>query len=84
VDLDDFFPYVGEYGKYQKLLTWLVVLPACIPCGLQGFNQLFMADDVEHGCRVPEFLVQNTNFTQDQLKALVLPRVSQVSMIFRR
>lgn len=54
------------------------------PGGLQGFNQLFMADDVAHYCRVPKFLEQNTNFTEEQLKALVLPKESQVSMIIRR
>ncbi|CAG7817036.1 unnamed protein product [Allacma fusca] len=74
VDLDDLFPYIGEYGKYQKLLTWLIVLPACIPCGLQGFNQLFMADDLPHWCRLPQILHQRTNFTLDQLKRLALPQ----------
>ncbi|ODM95937.1 Organic cation transporter 1 [Orchesella cincta] len=74
IDLDDFFKYVGEYGRYQKLLTWLIVLPACIPCGLQGFNQLFMANDVAHWCRVPEFLLSSTNLTMEQLKYLVLPK----------
>ena len=73
VDLDDLFPYVGEYGKYQKLLTWLVVLPACIPCGLQGFNQLFMADDLPHWCRLPQILYDRSNFSVDQLKRLALP-----------
>lgn len=80
IDLDDFFPYVGEYGKYQKLLTWLIVLPACIPCGLQGFNQLFMADDVAHWCRLPEFLLISTNFTKEQLKSLAIPKDSEVRL----
>ncbi|CAG0879578.1 unnamed protein product [Cyprideis torosa] len=44
-DFDDLLPYVGEYGRYQQLLIWLVCLPACIPCGFHAFNQLFMADD---------------------------------------
>ncbi|KAF4524309.1 hypothetical protein B566_EDAN005365 [Ephemera danica] len=53
MDLDDLLPHVGEFGRYQKLLIWLVCLPACIPCGFCAFNQLFMAEVPPHWCRVP-------------------------------
>ena len=42
-DFDDLLPHVGEFGRFQKILVWLVCLPACIPCGFHAFNQLFMA-----------------------------------------
>ncbi|XP_046398973.1 carcinine transporter isoform X2 [Ischnura elegans] len=55
MDLDDILPAVGEFGRYQKLLLWLVCLPACVPCGFCAFNQLFMADVPEQiWCKVPE------------------------------
>jgi hypothetical protein len=56
MDLDDLLPHVGEFGRYQKLLVWLVCLPACIPCGFCAFNQLFMADVPDHWCYVPELM----------------------------
>lgn len=52
-DLDDLLPIVGEFGRYQKQLLWLVCLPACLPCGFCAFNQLFMADTPPHWCKVP-------------------------------
>ncbi|XP_032691653.1 carcinine transporter isoform X2 [Odontomachus brunneus] len=52
-DLDDLLPIVGEFGRYQKQLLWLVCLPACLPCGFCAFNQLFMADIPSHWCKVP-------------------------------
>ncbi|XP_012538736.1 carcinine transporter isoform X6 [Monomorium pharaonis] len=52
-DLDDLLPVVGEFGRYQKQLLWLVCLPACLPCGFCAFNQLFMADTPLHWCKVP-------------------------------
>ncbi|CAD6222476.1 GSCOCG00000984001-RA-CDS [Cotesia congregata] len=52
-DLDDLLPIVGEFGRYQKKLLWLVCLPACLPCGFCAFNQLFMASTPAHWCRVP-------------------------------
>ncbi|XP_067002469.2 carcinine transporter [Anabrus simplex] len=54
MDLDDLLPQVGEYGRYQKLLLWLVCLPACLPCGFAAFNQLFMTGVPPHWCRIPE------------------------------
>ncbi|XP_051160206.1 carcinine transporter [Leptopilina boulardi] len=52
-DLDDLLPVVGEFGRYQKQLLWLVCLPACLPCGFCAFNQLFMANTPDHWCKVP-------------------------------
>ncbi|XP_031827819.1 carcinine transporter [Nomia melanderi] len=52
-DLDDLLPIVGEFGRYQKKLLWLVCLPACLPCGFCAFNQLFMANTPPHWCKVP-------------------------------
>ncbi|XP_050458332.1 carcinine transporter isoform X1 [Cataglyphis hispanica] len=53
-DLDDLLPIVGEFGRYQKQLLWLVCLPACLPCGFCAFNQLFMANTPPHWCKIPD------------------------------
>ncbi|KAF5306653.1 hypothetical protein FQA39_LY08842 [Lamprigera yunnana] len=69
IDLDDILPQVGEFGKYQKIMLWLVCLPACIPCGFCAFNQLFMANVPDHWCAVTEL----SNFTQTERKRLSIP-----------
>ncbi|XP_063529881.1 carcinine transporter [Cydia strobilella] len=70
IDLDDLLPKIGEFGIYQKLLLWLVCLPACLPCGFCAFNQLFMTDVPEHWCRVPEL----QNISETYRKTLSIPK----------
>lgn len=64
MDLDDILPQVGEFGTYQKLMLWLVCLPACFPCGFGAFNQLFMANIADHWCKVP--LLSNLSFLEQR------------------
>ncbi|VEN36260.1 unnamed protein product [Callosobruchus maculatus] len=54
MDLDEVLPSVGEYGKYQKLVLWFVLLPGVFPCGFHAYNQLFMAATPDHWCYVPD------------------------------
>lgn len=72
IDLDDLLPKIGEFGIYQKLLLWLVCLPACLPCGFCAFNQLFMTDVPDYWCKVPE--LQKFNLTAEERKQLSIPR----------
>lgn len=66
MDLDEVLPIIGEFGRYQKLLLWLVCLPACIPCGFGAFNQLFMSDVPPHWCLEPQLY----NFTAEQRRQI--------------
>lgn len=75
-DLDDLLPIVGEFGRYQKQLLWLVCLPACLPCGFCAFNQLFMADTPPHWCKVPGL----ENLDADRRRRLAIP-ASQVQSL---
>ncbi|XP_046659328.1 beta-alanine transporter-like isoform X1 [Homalodisca vitripennis] len=54
MDLDEVLPDVGQFGAYQQLLLWFVLLPCVLPCGFHAYNQLFMAARPQHWCRVPE------------------------------
>lgn len=77
LDLDDLLPIIGEFGRYQKLLLWLICLPACIPCGFCAFNQLFMTDVPEdYWCAVPD--LYKYNLTNGQIKNLSIPIISVV------
>lgn len=71
--MDDLLPQVGEFGRYQKLMLWLVCLPACFPCGFCAFNQLFMANVPEHWCYVSEL----SNMSQIDRLNLAIPKNNQ-------
>ncbi|XP_069702108.1 beta-alanine transporter-like [Periplaneta americana] len=72
MDLDAILPDVGEFGSYQQLLLWFVLLPGVLPCGFHAYNQLFMAARPEHWCRVPE-LDAVANFSVDLARNLSIP-----------
>ncbi|KAL0849286.1 hypothetical protein ABMA28_013611 [Loxostege sticticalis] len=82
IDLDDLLPKIGEFGLYQKLLLWLVCLPACLPCGFCAFNQLFMTDVPDYWCKVPE--LQGLNLTQDERKLLSIPHQMNDNTTFEK
>ncbi|XP_056638555.1 beta-alanine transporter isoform X1 [Diorhabda sublineata] len=60
MDLDDILPTVGEFGKYQQLIIWFILLPAVFPCGFHAYNQLFMATVPKHWCNISNL----SNMTQ--------------------
>ncbi|XP_063863454.1 carcinine transporter-like [Scylla paramamosain] len=72
MDFDDLLPHVGEFGRYQKLLIFLICLPACIPCGFHAFNQLFMSPVPPHWCRVPA--LEEEGLTPLQARNISIPR----------
>lgn len=73
MDLDDVLPHVGDWNRYQHLLLWLVCLPACIPCGFAGFNQVFMDRIPDHWCRIPSLLT--TQLSPEQRKTASIPKL---------
>lgn len=70
--MDDLLPALGEFGRYQKLLLWLICLPACLPCGFCAFNQLFMSDAPDdYWCDVP--ILKDFNLTTEQIRDIAIP-----------
>ncbi|KFM77656.1 hypothetical protein X975_23076, partial [Stegodyphus mimosarum] len=51
MDLDEILHDVGDYGKYQKLMLWFVLLPSHLPFGTHYYSQLFMSLTPNHWCR---------------------------------
>uniref|UniRef100_A0A8D9BIE8 Organic cation transporter 1 n=1 Tax=Cacopsylla melanoneura TaxID=428564 RepID=A0A8D9BIE8_9HEMI len=72
MDLDEVLPVVGEFGKYQKLLLFLVCLPACVPCGFCAFSQLFMSNIPDHWCRVPQL----EHLSRDERRRMAIPTLT--------
>ncbi|XP_059619144.1 carcinine transporter [Phlebotomus argentipes] len=72
-DLDELLPSISEFGKYQKLLVFLICLPACVPCGFGAFNQLFMSDNPsDYWCAVPQ-LMNNSDISAVDRRYLTIP-----------
>lgn len=54
IDFDELLPYVGEFGKYQKML-FLLMIPFATFMAWVYFTQIFITlVPEEHWCRVPE------------------------------
>lgn len=65
MDLDTILSDIGEFGKYQKFVVCLILLPSVIPCGFHAYNQLFMAATPDHWCKLSRI---SQNITDDYLK----------------
>lgn len=61
-DFDDLLPYIGEFGKYQKIL-FLLMIPFASFVAWIYFSQIFITVIPEqHWCKVPEL----ENLTQKE------------------
>lgn len=89
MDFDAILDDVGSFGRYQKLVIYLVVLPAVLPCGFHAYVQLFMAGETRHWCRVPELegaidqdLMKNLRYDHALLPKFICPRQDLVIHYF--
>ncbi|OQV14655.1 Carcinine [Hypsibius exemplaris] len=54
MDFDDILQMIGPFGRYQKLVIFLVLLPALLPDGILVLNSVFMAaTPADHWCKLP-------------------------------
>ncbi|KAB7499258.1 Carcinine transporter [Armadillidium nasatum] len=51
MDFDNLLPEIGEFGTYQKLVMWFLLVPGVIPCGFHAYNQIFMMIVPDHWCK---------------------------------
>ncbi|XP_063975588.1 organic cation transporter protein-like isoform X1 [Diachasmimorpha longicaudata] len=73
IDFDEVLVHVGEKGRYQNIMYYLLCIPATLPAAFLAFSQVFVSASPEHWCRIPE-LENVTNLLSLQArKELSLP-----------
>ncbi|CAK1546443.1 unnamed protein product [Leptosia nina] len=69
-DLDDLFPYIGDFGWYQRML-FILMIPYSFFFAFVYFSQIFMTVvPAEHWCYVPEL----ANFSVEMRRHIAIPR----------
>ncbi|KAF4528784.1 hypothetical protein B566_EDAN017116 [Ephemera danica] len=61
MDFDAILPDIGEFGTYQRVVLYFILLPGVLPCGFHAYNQIFMAATPKHWCKVPD--LEEANIT---------------------
>lgn len=70
MNFEELLSEIGEYGSYQKLVLWFLLVPGVFPCGFHAYNQLFMAFLPEHWCRVPTLSELIPNASEELIKKI--------------
>ncbi|XP_054275227.1 organic cation transporter 1-like [Macrosteles quadrilineatus] len=53
VDFDDVLVQIGERGRYQHVMYYLLCIPATLPAAFLAFSQVFVSATPDHWCRIP-------------------------------
>uniref|UniRef100_T1J273 Major facilitator superfamily (MFS) profile domain-containing protein n=1 Tax=Strigamia maritima TaxID=126957 RepID=T1J273_STRMM len=72
MEFDDILPKLGQFGRYQKFVYFMLCIPASLPAVFLTFNQVFMSATPEHWCEIPE--LKDTNMTLQQRLNLSISR----------
>lgn len=75
MDFDSLLPEIGAFGRYQKILIGVVLIPTVFPCAFQAYSQLFIAATPDHFCRIPELDDWFAKFP-DQVRAISIPSIA--------
>ncbi|XP_011504395.1 PREDICTED: organic cation transporter 1-like [Ceratosolen solmsi marchali] len=73
IDFDEVLVHVGEKGRYQNIMYYLLCIPATLPAAFLAFSQVFVSASPEHWCRIPELDNLTKILSLEDRKALSLP-----------
>ncbi|XP_076389828.1 organic cation transporter 1 isoform X1 [Megachile rotundata] len=73
IDFDEVLVHVGEKGKYQNIMYYLLCIPATLPAAFLAFSQVFVSASPDHWCRVPQLENLTDLMTLSERKNLSLP-----------
>ncbi|XP_067006278.2 carcinine transporter [Anabrus simplex] len=73
IDFDEVLLHIGERGRYQNIMYYLLCIPATIPAAFLAFSQVFVSASPEHWCRVPSLEEHPMSMTPEQQRRLAIP-----------
>uniref|UniRef100_A0ABD2WW67 Major facilitator superfamily (MFS) profile domain-containing protein n=1 Tax=Trichogramma kaykai TaxID=54128 RepID=A0ABD2WW67_9HYME len=73
IDFDEVLLHVGEKGRYQNIMYYLLCIPATLPAAFLVFSQVFVSATPDHWCRIPELHKLRGILSLEDRKALSLP-----------
>lgn len=73
MDYDALLPKVGAFGRYQKVLIGVILIPTVFPCAFQAYSQLFIAATPNHWCRIVE-LEEYSHDHMELIKQISIPK----------
>lgn len=74
-DIDDILELMGSFGRYQRNLLLIVVMPASFLVGFVMNLMLFQMVVPDHWCHVPGR--ENTSLTVEEWRSLTIPRSNE-------
>ncbi|XP_054003663.1 organic cation transporter 1-like isoform X1 [Hylaeus anthracinus] len=77
IDFDEVLVHVGEKGKYQNIMYYLLCIPATLPAAFLAFSQVFVSASPDHWCRVPELENLTELMTLQERKTLSVPYIEK-------
>ncbi|KAJ9601405.1 hypothetical protein L9F63_000429, partial [Diploptera punctata] len=66
---DDILPYLGEFGRYQKRIYFLLCLPAIV-CALHKLAGVFLQANVNHRCQLP-YELDNATYNIPKMEMVI-------------
>lgn len=72
---DDLFKYIGDFGRYQKRIYFLLCLPAIV-CGFHKLAGVFLMPRPDYRCKLPFEQHNATYLLSDDLLKMSFPRDS--------
>uniref|UniRef100_A0A1B6IQD5 Major facilitator superfamily (MFS) profile domain-containing protein n=1 Tax=Homalodisca liturata TaxID=320908 RepID=A0A1B6IQD5_9HEMI len=76
VDFDDVLVQIGERGRYQNIMYYLLCVPATLPAVFLAFSQVFVSASPDHWCRLPSLehtMLGGMPLTPEQQRSVGVP-----------
>lgn len=73
IDFDVVLQHIGEKGRYQNVMYYLLCIPATIPAAFLAFSQVFVSASPDHWCRVPE--LEDSLLSPETQKEVAIPKI---------
>lgn len=68
MDFDEIFEYIGDFGTYQRMIVYIVLLPTVAPCAFHAYNQIFMSAKPNYYCKESNVIKEDSSILKQNLR----------------